>query len=357
MFGRAVLFAVLLMSMVSCDFFMGLLGLNSGFAANVILVEDNISTTVIWDAAKVYYLDSSIEVSSGASLTIPAGTVIKFNVDGALLVADGATLNAIGTAENPIVFTSIKDDSAGGDSALDGITTTAAAKDWRGTWLLTGSVASFSYCNFRYAGAGDCAALYLDGRATVSYCTFSDNDGGLPSGVGEAALDAHAAATGTIITNNVFYNNYWPLAVSSNYNLGSTNTFSYTSGGTTSKNSFQAIFLGGDEINGTIVWDEAELPFVSYHGSQMEVAAGGSLTLGSGVVVKFCGSSSGITIVDGGSFVPGNAIFTDFRDDTRGGDSNADATATSPVDASWYGVYNNNTDAYYTANVFYAANY
>lgn len=45
-------------------------------------------------------------------LTIQPGVVVKFEAGATLVVKEGATLNAVGTAPDRIVFTSMKDDTA-----------------------------------------------------------------------------------------------------------------------------------------------------------------------------------------------------------------------------------------------------
>lgn len=69
-------------------------------------------------ASKVYLLDGEVYVDNGATLTIPAGTVLKGKQspstgNGAasvLVVQRGGTINALGTAEAPIIFTAEADD-------------------------------------------------------------------------------------------------------------------------------------------------------------------------------------------------------------------------------------------------------
>lgn len=68
-----------------------------------------------WTADKNYVLDQQVTVLPGATLTIEPGTIIKANAAEAprvsmLVVSQGGKLMAKGTAEKPIVFTSINDD-------------------------------------------------------------------------------------------------------------------------------------------------------------------------------------------------------------------------------------------------------
>ena len=73
----------------------------------VVVISADITANTTWSANNVYELNGTIFVRNNATLTIPAGTLIKSNAVGAsLIVTRGAKLNAIGTVSSPIVFTS-----------------------------------------------------------------------------------------------------------------------------------------------------------------------------------------------------------------------------------------------------------
>lgn len=86
-------------------------------AQNQVTVTDaSIDGTANWTADTVYLLDGYVYVEDGEILNITAGTVIKAVADpttgdqqSALIVARGGTINATGTAEAPIIFTSEDD--------------------------------------------------------------------------------------------------------------------------------------------------------------------------------------------------------------------------------------------------------
>ncbi|ADR22782.1 hypothetical protein MATR_33720 [Marivirga tractuosa] len=80
-----------------------------------IIVTENISEDVTWDNETVYQLGGRIFVLEGATLTIEPGTIIKGEAGTgtnatALVVARGGTLMAEGTADAPIIFTSVADE-------------------------------------------------------------------------------------------------------------------------------------------------------------------------------------------------------------------------------------------------------
>ena len=68
----------------------------------------------VWTADNIYVMTGKVVVDEGATLTIEPGTVVKGEegegtLASALVVARGGTLIANGTADEPIIFTSIRD--------------------------------------------------------------------------------------------------------------------------------------------------------------------------------------------------------------------------------------------------------
>ncbi|MEP6513812.1 MAG: hypothetical protein ABJA79_08080, partial [Parafilimonas sp.] len=70
----------------------------------------NITSNRTFSSDTIYRLQEKIYVTNNATLTIQPGTVIVGDTitKGALIITRGAKINAIGTACNPIVFTSAK---------------------------------------------------------------------------------------------------------------------------------------------------------------------------------------------------------------------------------------------------------
>ncbi len=84
---------------------------------NVITVTDaSLTDNAHWTADNIYLLDGFVFLEEG-TLTIDAGTVIKGKETptsgdnaSALIITTGAKINAVGTADNPIIFTAESDD-------------------------------------------------------------------------------------------------------------------------------------------------------------------------------------------------------------------------------------------------------
>ncbi|MEM6641755.1 MAG: hypothetical protein AAF616_02145 [Bacteroidota bacterium] len=92
---------------------------------DTVMVSANITADATWTSDRVYQLTQRIIVTNGATLTIDAGTVIAGQAGNepenaaALMIARDGTLNAVGTAQAPIVFTSTVDNGSVAVSTAD----------------------------------------------------------------------------------------------------------------------------------------------------------------------------------------------------------------------------------------------
>jgi len=75
---------------------------------NVVEISGEITSNTTWTSDKIYVLKGFVYVSNGATLTIQPGTIIKGDkaTKGTLTITRGAKINAVGTVDKPIVFTS-----------------------------------------------------------------------------------------------------------------------------------------------------------------------------------------------------------------------------------------------------------
>ena len=300
---------------------------------NVVDITANIVGNTTWTNNNIYLIDGEILIN--AVLTIDPGTKIKFK-DAANWVVQGASggmIIAQGSTSLPIIFTSWHDDAHGGDTNGNGEITEPARGDWDDIDIHgDNNTSSFDYCEFYYGGGYyDNYVLYLDPNTAVSItnCTIAHNQGE------EGALNAYSAGSGTVIQNNVFYDNIWPLNINANFDLDDTNIF-HDPESRSDLNDYNGILVDGHDFEGHIIWSETEVPFVLKQGEYL-IPAGNSLTCESSVILKL---DEGVDLWINGTIIAEGSlsdpvIFTSYKDDSVGGDTNNDDTITSPNPGDW----------------------
>lgn len=115
-------------------------------------VSGSITTNTTWTASSTYVVDGPVTISSGITLTIKEGVVVKFKTETSGLNING-TLHADATASSSkIYFTSYKDDVVGGDTNLDGSATSPSAGDWDTITVNSGATTTLINTVVRYGG-------------------------------------------------------------------------------------------------------------------------------------------------------------------------------------------------------------
>ncbi len=282
----------------------------------------------------VYAVTGAVTVPSGQTLNVPAGVVFKmqsgavFNVNGVLV--------ANGTAAAPIWWTSLKDDTVGGDTNCNLGADAPAPGDWVGLKFAGGASASnLHYCRVRYAGAstgsGASAAVSLTGcnltadhlqigpslgagldLTTSSSPTISDSsfDGGTYA-IRNARLGAAAGFVNCTGTGNSVYDQ---MHVASGYLTTPTS------------------ITAANALNGNGVLVVAD-----------NIDVNSSLTLGPGVTLKLAGNRAvnvNQTLTTNGA--PGAPVtFTSLKDDAVGGDTNKNGGGDVPAPGDWSRVFFN----------------
>ncbi|ABY33334.1 MAG TPA: hypothetical protein DEF43_06360 [Chloroflexus aurantiacus] len=290
----------------------------------VISVCDPITTDTTWTTGNVYVVgDCALVVQSGATLTIQPGVIVKFfwvsaygGSRGGGIRVDGRLI-AQGTADQPIVFTSLADDSAGGDTNGNG-PSSGAPGDWHGLILNTGSQTTLDHVSIRYAG-GNLINSSLDGwseaqievkaGAQFSLTNSEVRDGGrigiYLNGAGLSPTIQHVQLSGHTATGS----SYGYTVLQSTINMQPTYsnlTFSNNTRNEVTIGSFEGEITQNATLGGT--------NFGATCGStlcQLIIPNGRTLTIRPGTRLAL-GPAFGITIASGGTL-------------------NAEGTATQPV--------------------------
>ncbi len=304
----------------------------------------DIPNGTIWPAGVVQKVSSSITVQAGATLTIQPGAIIKF-AGGSLSVR--GTLNAEGTANAPIILTSLNDDSVGGDTNANGTATKPAPGDWSQIFFGgTAAIGNLKFVEVRFAGASGVEAFRIDGgQVNVSDLKVADakSTGVYFGSTGATAYNLtrvsinNAGSTGLRISSSDTAVNAVDLSVTNAKGIAVlvANAGKWTSSNTTlSGNAINAIDFGG----GTIIDQQAWSDGVTYYLSGVvDVGKTGALTIPAGQVIK--SNRDGRLEVEGVLNVNGIAlnpvIFTSINDDSVGGDTNNNGAATTPQAGDW----------------------
>ncbi len=313
-------------------------------------VSGNITSDTTWDIlGSPYVIDTNVSVNSGVTLTILPGVVVKFAQNGWLNIV--GTLVADGEPGLEIHFTSLNDDTVGGDTNGDGAATSPAPGDWYYLYFYGANPGnSLDNVVVRYGGGASLGPVYISTSApmTVSNSVIEQNS---YSGI-YLYYAADATLTNNTISNNDQYGIYGvnsTLSAAGNTINGHTTAAIYLDGdsllnsmstigtNTLTGNTLDTILIGG-YLNQNATWDSS---YGTYVVDNLTVAAGATLNIEADTVVKFVQygamSFNGTLVADG---EPGQEIyFTSINDDTVGGDTNANGAATSPAPGDWYYLY------------------
>lgn len=140
---------------------------NITFTANatkgINIIDANLSSNAILKKrsmagiSNIAYFINNLTISTGATLTIEAGVVIKSIIQfGNRSITVNGAIVALGTPIEKIIFTSKKDDSNGGDYNNDGNASSPTKNDWIGiTFNISSINSSLKNCIFRYSGGSN----------------------------------------------------------------------------------------------------------------------------------------------------------------------------------------------------------
>lgn len=297
-----------------------------------------------WLAGHTYLILGFTSVPVGQTLTIQPGAVVKFGASTSHHLGVGGTLIALGTAAAPILFTSYSDDLANGDHNGDG----SASQPSPGSWGYVNFGANatacvLDHCEFRWGGIGGEMVNCDAAGVAFSNCFFHHSAG--------SGLSFQPPATPLFVTNCDFRScvrpvtGVPPIAITS----FTANTASLNSQG-------DALYVNGSGFNqATIVANMIWSPANTLNGNgvllvsrNVQVAAGITLTLAPGIIVKWLSTSCGIdslgTLLANGT-AASPVILTSANDDTFGGDSTGNGPSSGTAGA-WTGLnFQSSSDA------------
>ncbi|MFA5801953.1 MAG: DUF6531 domain-containing protein, partial [Thermoleophilia bacterium] len=183
----------------------------SGNGKNAMEVTGHVTGNTSWPASNSPYLvdgvnGSSMDISAGVTMTIPAGTVIKplASLSGTSHMSTNVQINVLGTLNaSGAVFTSFFDDGYGGDTNNDGAASGPLPGDWRNIAFSPGSSGSITGSVIRYGGSmlsgRAWGEIFINGSApTITGSSISHS---LNSGI-----YFYSASTAYIHFNDIFTN-------------------------------------------------------------------------------------------------------------------------------------------------------
>ena len=179
-----------------------------------VLVSSNITSNTTWETGKTYVLGGRIAVTSGNTLTIQPGVVVKGEVGTgsnatALIIARGAKIDAQGTASSPIIFTTVADEIKPGEIVSPNLEPNLSGL-WGGLIILGNAKGSFagdvteiqiegippSDTNGLYGGTND-----ADNSGVLKYISIRHGGANIGEGNEINGLTLGSVGSGTVIEN------------------------------------------------------------------------------------------------------------------------------------------------------------
>ncbi|MBE9492067.1 MAG: right-handed parallel beta-helix repeat-containing protein, partial [Bacteroidetes bacterium] len=288
--------------------------------------------------SNIAYIIDDLTITSNAILTVEEGIVFKFRGQYFIGIYNYGGLNATGLSGQRIIFTSIKDDSAGGDTNNDGSATVPGNNDWDGIlYYETGNDLEniLEYCEVRYTGGG--YTSFTGGGSTLGAARVKDvgltiNETIFQQGNG-SAVGIYGSAYPAITNCEMFNITGEPIFMA----MFATPTFS---GNTVTNVGRLAIGIKNETYsqNATVPQRNfAGYTNITYIFYGATVNSGTTITIPAGTVFK--SSYYPDLVVNGKLEVAGASgneiIFTDYRDDDYGNPADTEQNGSATAPTNW----------------------
>ena len=309
-------------------------------------------TTYHWDDTDIVYaITGYTTVGEKVTLDIEPGMVIKFDTN-KLLDIQGRFI-AEGTPDQPIYFTSLKDDEAGGDTNGDGGNSLPAAGDWGNIYFHSNNRHAdsvISHATIRYGGLhrgygeyegndwyyskpGPYSVIEYEGAIrlassspTIAGCTLNTNTRAMYL----------SASSPKVIGNDFRYNSGFAITGDAQ-SLPDMNGNTFLDNG---GNGFEV--RGGTMISSsptTYHWDDTDIVYAIT--GYTTVGEKVTLDIEPGMVIKF--DTNKLLDIQGRFIAEGTPdqpiYFTSLKDDEAGGDTNGDGGNSLPAAGDWGNIY------------------
>lgn len=179
---------------------------------DLIEVSGNITSNQTWTADNIYRLEGRVTVTGGATLTIEPGTIIKAapgsgQFASALLISREGMIMAEGTADKPIIFTSVADNIQPGEKESPNLDPNNSGL-WGGVIILGEAEISASAAQVQIEGipTSDQNGLYggssnTDNSGIFSYVSIRHGGSNIGAGNEINGLTLGGVGSGTTINN------------------------------------------------------------------------------------------------------------------------------------------------------------